>query len=188
MIFLLALEPRGFTVEQLKIQILLLWPKSPDFHSSVAWTNGRVTLEERGRFHMKNTPKEAIVEVQDCKIADSGNYEVIIHNENGEIKVDVPVKIVGRTTTNDHLFSWNKCDKTRSWTVLSIERCGRFTDLFIRAQTPLDKTPFVRVSNRHPLLYRQFNISRQTKPTVWRNQDVRHRERRGHCVVGITCE
>nr|XP_039274734.1 muscle M-line assembly protein unc-89-like [Styela clava] len=85
---------------------------------NVSWTNGRVTLEERGRFHMHNTSKEAIVEVQACKISDSGEYEVKIQNENGDITVAIPVRIVDKPNSPSGEIKFSDIEKsavTMSW-------------------------------------------------------------------------
>jgi len=65
-------------------------------HNSVWWTNGRVTLVEKGRMHMENTSKSATLFVDNCQIKDSGIYELTIQNESGDVTVEVPVKIVGK--------------------------------------------------------------------------------------------
>lgn len=45
---------------------------------------------------MENSSTEAIVEVETCKVTDSGDYELTILNENGSVTVAIPVRIVGQ--------------------------------------------------------------------------------------------
>ena len=61
----------------------------------MCWTNGRVTLEERGRFKMNNTGKVAVLTIDNCKVSDAGVYELRMINENGEMDIEIPVKILG---------------------------------------------------------------------------------------------
>ena len=61
----------------------------------VSWTNGRVTLEERGRYSMKHTDKVAVLTVAACKVTDAGVYELTIMNDNGTMDIEIPVKILG---------------------------------------------------------------------------------------------
>lgn len=45
---------------------------------------------------MNHTSKVAVLTVDECKITDSGVYELTIQNENGQINMEIPVKILGR--------------------------------------------------------------------------------------------
>ncbi|XP_078483134.1 twitchin-like [Ciona intestinalis] len=63
---------------------------------STSWTNGRVTLSEKGRFHMDTVKNVAKLEVDKCKVTDSGMYELTISNENGEAKIEIPIKVVDK--------------------------------------------------------------------------------------------
>ena len=44
---------------------------------------------------MSHTDKVAVLTVDSCKISDAGVYELTIINENGEMNIEIPVKIVG---------------------------------------------------------------------------------------------
>nr|CAB3255636.1 immunoglobulin superfamily member 22-like [Phallusia mammillata] len=123
--------------------------------TGVQWTNGRVTLVERGRMHMENTNKTATLCVDNCSVKDSGVYEVTIANESGDITVEVPVKIVDKPAApsgeiafsdikaNEVTMSWNPPidDSTpvEEYVIEVKDSRGQWKQL---AKVPSDKTEF----------------------------------------------
>ncbi|XP_076817561.1 myosin-binding protein C, slow-type-like [Clavelina lepadiformis] len=63
---------------------------------NVSWTNGRVTLDDRGRLHMENTDKVAILTVENCQVTDGGTYELKIINECGDMDIEIPIQILDK--------------------------------------------------------------------------------------------
>jgi len=45
---------------------------------------------------MSHTNKVAVLTVDSCKISDAGIYELTIINDNGEMNIEIPVKIIGK--------------------------------------------------------------------------------------------